>query len=663
MSARWNFRAPDAVLCALLLLGTVAYLGYLPRDLVHVDESNFLYEAKRIRDGEVMYRDFFQFVTPGASYAMAFLFWVFGTTIDTARLGSAVLHGLTGVAMYATCRALRVRRSLALLAPMAYLAICHPAWRGASWHWFSTFLMVVVMLVLVGVPWPIRPRWAIVPGLVTGFLISVQQQKGAVVAAGVGFLFVLVHLVDRRRATWRGLAARLSFFAAGIALVVIPVLATCIVLAGVNPVFDALVRFPLENYGASVGGTFRASWGYVATITPTGFTPTVLKYLPLALLPACLRCVVGLVRGADPGRMRALLALIVSAGSAALSIWYFPDFIHIAFIAAVFLVGAAEALEWALSALIRPPLWNVAIGWAVAAALFGCFAVNLQRNALLLRRYFSLVHETAFGRVAFATPWEPMAVDAIRALVNETPARELFAYPFLSHLYLTTGAKNPTPFQWFFIGLSPPHHTEQVLEILTTRPVPYVVLGTRAGLPPALADVIREHYEPVEVLGLAGPGPVAQRGLPLALYRRKPPPATDPAPLAGPGRASRSLGWIGNDVDRQCLTSGPDPIAVVNTLRQKRKDQMSSLPGAHACSALRKRFPIAAAALRASAMSAARGTESRSARPAPYSGTSRAAAISPRRSSSGRPFPPPCRSAWPAPCRGADRPRRARHRP
>jgi hypothetical protein len=518
MSARPNLRGPDALLSGLVVLGTVAYLWYLPRDLGHVDEWNFLYEAKRIRDGEVMYRDFFQFVTPGASYAMALLFWVFGTTIDTARLGSATLHGLTGVIMYASCRALNVRRSLALLAPVAYLALCQPAWRYASWHWFATFFMVLVMLVLVSVPWPSRPRWAIVPGLVTGVLIGVQHQKGVVVATGVAVLFVLVHLVGRRRASWRGLAAQLSFFAAGIALVVIPLLATFVVLAGAEPVFDALVRFPLVYYGKNVGRPFQASWG----TGPTGFAPTVLKHLHFALLPACLRCAVGLVRGADPVRLRALLVLIVSAGSAALSIWYFPDFIHIAFIAAVFLVGTAEALEWALSTLIHPRQWNVAIGWAVAAGLFACFAAHLHGNALLLRRQFSFAHETAFGRVAFAKPWEPAVVDAIRALVNEAPSRELFAYPFLSHLYLTTGAKNPTPFQWFFIGLSPPRHTEQVLEILATRAVPYVVLR----LPPtALGNVIRDHYEPVELPALAGRGPLPQDGRPLTLYRRKPAPA------------------------------------------------------------------------------------------------------------------------------------------
>src|SRR5262245_16493208 len=107
-----RFSRADIALAALILLAIVAYLAYLPRTLGRADESHFLSEAKRIRDGEVMYRDFFQFVTPGASYAMAFLFWAFGTSIDTARIATAVLHGLIGVIIYATCRTLGARRAL-----------------------------------------------------------------------------------------------------------------------------------------------------------------------------------------------------------------------------------------------------------------------------------------------------------------------------------------------------------------------------------------------------------------------------------------------------------------------------------------------------------------------------------------------------------------------
>jgi hypothetical protein len=43
----------DATAAALLLCGTVMYLSSLPHNLGVTDESYFLYEAKRIREGEV----------------------------------------------------------------------------------------------------------------------------------------------------------------------------------------------------------------------------------------------------------------------------------------------------------------------------------------------------------------------------------------------------------------------------------------------------------------------------------------------------------------------------------------------------------------------------------------------------------------------------------
>ena len=85
--------AQTAVLPLLIFAGTVAYLVAMPRTLGWSDEAYFLYEAKRIAEGEVMYRDIFQFVTPGASYIMALLYLVFGTTITTAHVAKAVVHG------------------------------------------------------------------------------------------------------------------------------------------------------------------------------------------------------------------------------------------------------------------------------------------------------------------------------------------------------------------------------------------------------------------------------------------------------------------------------------------------------------------------------------------------------------------------------------------
>lgn len=517
----------DTLLALLLFGAIVAYLAYLPRSLGRADESHFLYEAKRIRDGEVIYRDFFQFVTPGAPYAMAFLFWVFGTTIQTARIATAVLHGLTGVVMYATCRGLRIRPALAILPSIAFVTICQPAWQFASWHWFSTFFTMLVMLTMVRGPWASRPRWAFVPGLATGLLIAVQQQKGLAIGSGVGAIFVLDYLIGLRfaeREPFRRLLIRLLCYAAGVALVVIPLLASIVLIAGFQPVWDALVMFPLVNYRKS----FRTTWGAVFWITEgyANYTfPVLLKYLPLALLPACLRAGAALLRGRDRHALRQLIVLIVSAASATLSIWYFPDFIHVAFVAPVYLIGAAEALHWVLG-FIRVERPRAVVTGLVTAALLIALGLHLRRNALLLHDQYRYPHDTAFGRVDFPVRWEPLLIDRARELLAASPSMTLFAYPNTCEPYLTTGGRNPTPYQYFQANVSPRQHTENVLEILRTQPVPYIMAqGFFLRRTDPVAQVILEQYERVTMPELQKLDEVPT----LSLYRRKSPPV-DAAP-------------------------------------------------------------------------------------------------------------------------------------
>jgi hypothetical protein len=509
-------------LALALFAGAAVYLSLLPRNLNWADESYFLYEAKRLRDGELLYRDVFEFVTPLAGYAMAALFWLCGTTLATARISMACLHALTGAVLYATSRRLDVRMELALLVPLAYLVGCEAVWPYASWHWFSTCLTAILLWSMVAAPWATRARWAFVPGLVSGALIGVQQQRGVVLAAGTALVLVLDFLVDRRfpqRASWQGLAARLAYFAAGVATVVVPMLLTFAALAGSGPLYDALVRFPLDSYRTSfVRPSFRRAWGAEAPLHAAEYTyGAVLTYSPLAVVLPIAMWASGVLRGRDRQAVRQLSALIVLCVFSALSIRYYPDVIHIAFIAGMFWVAAAVSLEWILNA-VRPPARSRRAGVLVAAVLGAGLVLTLVRYARLLHQQYPIAHQTAFGRIDFHTRWEPLFIDTARELLAATPSRELFCYPQLSAPYLTTGAHNPTPYQFLLAGVSPQHQIAETLRILETRRVPYVI-GTSLAMRSAdpIVQYIREHYEPVAIPEMATLGELPM----LSLYRRK----------------------------------------------------------------------------------------------------------------------------------------------
>jgi hypothetical protein len=396
--------------------------------------------------------------------------------------------------------------------------------------------MLLLFLLLRQSP-ALSPRALFGIGLVTGILISVQQQRGLVVAAGVAVTVAVHHAVEARYAAadWRQLGPRLLALAAGIALVVVPLLLAFVIAAGGEAVLHALVYFPLSNYR----GSFRTTWGSVAIMNDAyaQYTiPVLLAYLPLALAPALLRVAYGVAaRGqaavrTQPAEVCRLTILVLSAAFAAASIWYFPDFIHIAFIAPALLVGVVESLEWALARL--PSRAALLTGRLICAVLVAGLLLHLSRNWARAWDTFSVPHDTAFGRIDYGNRWEPLLVDKARALLATGPSREIFCYPNLASYYLTTGGKNPTPFQHFFAPVFPPADTAAVLATLETRRVPYIVgafIFMRASDP--VARLINTQYEPVDIPALENLGETPA----ILLYGRK---DSLPAAAAGSGAAN-----------------------------------------------------------------------------------------------------------------------------
>src|SRR5215475_3726882 len=78
-------RGYDAALCVVLAVTVFTCLQtWWPARIFVLDEGVFLYEAKRILDGQVMYRDFFDLVGPASNYALALIYLLFGVSMETA---------------------------------------------------------------------------------------------------------------------------------------------------------------------------------------------------------------------------------------------------------------------------------------------------------------------------------------------------------------------------------------------------------------------------------------------------------------------------------------------------------------------------------------------------------------------------------------------------
>ena len=172
--------------------------------------------------------------------------------------------------------------------------------------------------------------------------------------------------------------------------------------------------------------------------------------------------------------------LVVSAFCvlAALSVAYSPSTIYLAMISPVFLVLAADLLDWTLSASPRLAAGGRRLAWAVALSV--CAAVGWRLNAALAARWAAapLAVESAFGRINFDPGFTAMAtmIEKIPQLTNSLPKPELFIYPHSPGIYLVTGADNPTPYDDPIPGFNTPEQMAEILGILERRQVRYVAI-------------------------------------------------------------------------------------------------------------------------------------------------------------------------------------------
>jgi hypothetical protein len=462
------------------------------------DEGIYLYEAKRLLDGAAFYRDVFDLITPGAHYLMAAAFALLGVSIETARHLDAVVHGLIVLATYAAGRMIGVRRPLASVAALAQVAVFQPAWPVASPHWVATLLGMLLFVALLAPP---RARAALAAGIVAGLLVCVQQQKGAAMTAGALALLLVERFVARIGASpWR-----IPAFVGGVALVVVPVALLLVLRAGFRPVIDALVVHPLVNY-PRLNRTRWGSVGFFPRYARYTF-PTALAVAPGLALVATVRASLGFVRRVDRERLRRSVCLAVVGLSSIASILYYPDYIHLAFIGSAFAVLAAELLEIALRA--RP-----LAGWPatlVVVLLLGATGAQLARVMAGSWRDHPFAYDSPFGRVRFHERQEREIVERMRAVLDRSPSRELFVYPFGAAIYLLTGTENPTPFQFLAPEYSRPDQIEQTLAILEQRRVPYLFVIKPLTSTDPILRYVADHYEQVE----------DEQG-PLPLFRRRP---------------------------------------------------------------------------------------------------------------------------------------------
>src|SRR6266567_8739555 len=99
-----NIRVERAVAILIFVLCFLYLCLFRRYSSLEPDEGIVLQGAERILGGQVPYRDFFSFYTPGSFYLVAWLFRIFGDSFLVARTSLAVCGALGSVVTYSLAR-------------------------------------------------------------------------------------------------------------------------------------------------------------------------------------------------------------------------------------------------------------------------------------------------------------------------------------------------------------------------------------------------------------------------------------------------------------------------------------------------------------------------------------------------------------------------------
>jgi hypothetical protein len=196
--ADFAWRGWDPYVASVLFALSFSYLCLFRRfTSMEPDEGILLQGAQRVLSGQVPYRDFFSFYTPGSYYALALLFKVFGSTIVVARTALAFTGALLSLITYLLARRV-CSPAIALLMAALATATSLP-YRFLMLHnWDSTVLACIAIYCAVRLLEKPNPKSAFALGSFASLTVLFEQSKGAGLWLGLVAGFLAIYFVQRR---------------------------------------------------------------------------------------------------------------------------------------------------------------------------------------------------------------------------------------------------------------------------------------------------------------------------------------------------------------------------------------------------------------------------------------------------------------------------------
>ena len=243
----------QAALVVIVALATLSRFTNAYWTSYHVDSFTMQYDSVRVLHGEVPYRDFFNFPTPGTFWLQALVFGLFGMKAINATYLLIGTLAVLGVALYLISYALTGRRLVSWFAPLFVLWGLAPHFPFPYHHWYGITMSSLTVLAMT---WWLRAGgwWRLgiagAASILTGFFV---QTQGVMLILAIGAFLVLKTAMEedtpRRLATMLGM--RLLIFGAGVVLAALPVLLYFAVVGGLHQLIYDTITWPQHQYAAN----------------------------------------------------------------------------------------------------------------------------------------------------------------------------------------------------------------------------------------------------------------------------------------------------------------------------------------------------------------------------------------------------------------------------
>jgi Dolichyl-phosphate-mannose-protein mannosyltransferase len=510
-SSQQQCRIPETSLqeryIVLLLIATSCwYLRFFRSyTTLHSDEGIVLEGAQRILEGQVLYRDFFSFYTPGSYYWTALLFKVFGNSILVPRAALVVYGGVFSALTYLLARR-ACSRSSSLLATCLALVVSLPYSFYVQHSWDSSLLALLTIYCAVRFLEMSGHFWAFAAGSFAALTVLFEHSKGAGLIIGLAGGWIILALSKRRasmsRSRWLTLAAAfvwpflVTFAYFGSQQAIGPMLADWLWplhhYSQVNRVNYGYLHLSSSQWNTLHSGSWIWRLFAFFVISPTVII-CVLPFLTIGVL--VWQAVALLTKECDENRP----VYCVLVGAALIGLWLpvvalRPDLAHIVYLTPLFAISGAWILDGRdLPLKLLHDGKSILIWYLVGS--FATFGIALLLNPLgaqhrLVTRRGSLKSSEPENVISYIDQHVP-------------PQTKIFVYPYQPLYYYLTRTSNPTSYEYLQPGMHTAEQTQQVTQQLEHG-------GTLIALfTPSFRDFIAVSWPNTPLAVIAARDPIA----------------------------------------------------------------------------------------------------------------------------------------------------------